>query len=297
MLTTTPRVSVGQIFGRWTVLAFSHKERRSGRFWQCRCNCGVARAVSEGNLLRGLSTSCGCYKREGTRERFIQMNARRAEKPMEIRLRLFAGQRFTRWTVLEFSGKANDGTQLWKCRCECGTIKIVRETDLVSEHTRSCGCYRLDYLREQKTTHGMSQNREYRIWSGMKTRCLNPRSKGYSYYGGRGITVCARWRDSFEAFYQDLGPRPSPQHSLERVDNDGNYEPGNVRWAQLSEQATNKRRTPLGYQGQTKNAAEWAREKGLSPELLWWRLKQGWTIERALTTPARKLTANLHPTV
>lgn len=130
----------------------------------------------------------------------------------------------------------------------------------------------------------------WRAWSGMKNRCLNPRNKRYPYYGGRGITVCARWRASFEAFLEDVGEPPSPKHTLGRIDNDANYEPGNVRWELQSDQNRNTRATKLlTFEGRTLPMAVWARERGLKVSTLHARITvRGWPVERALTEP-------LHP--
>jgi hypothetical protein len=111
----------------------------------------------------------------------------------------------------------------------------------------------------------------------MKQRCHNPRNKGYRNYGGRGIEVCGRWRDSFDAFYSDMGARPSPRHSLERINNDGPYEPGNVRWATKVEQANNKRDSHrIIFGGRTMSLAEAERESGISQKVLWYRINKGW---------------------
>jgi len=129
---------------------------------------------------------------------------------------------------------------------------------------------------------------EYRAWAGMRTRCHNPAFKDWHLYGGRGITICARW-DSFAAFFEDLGTKPSPRHSLDRFPNPhGNYEPGNARWATPKEQARNwsKRNRRIAFDGRVMTLSAWAEETGLVREVLRDRLDSGWTIRRALTTPA-----------
>lgn len=130
---------------------------------------------------------------------------------------------------------------------------------------------------------------EHRAWRGMKDRCLNPNGAFWSRYGGRGITVCDRWRTSFEAFLVDMGPRPSPKHSLDRINNDGNYEPGNCRWATRVEQMRNTcRALRIEHGGRVLNTAEWAEVTGIPAEAIQRRLAQGWTVERALTQPMRR---------
>jgi hypothetical protein len=138
------------------------------------------------------------------------------------------GQKFGRATVVREAGRNRHGHVLWEILCECGNRKIVSAQDLRRGGTRSCGCL----LKK----HGGHESKEYAIWSAMKQRCTNPKSKYYPNYGGRGIKVCDRWLDSYEDFIADMGPRPSSRYSLDRVDNDGNYEPGNCRWATWKQQ-------------------------------------------------------------
>jgi hypothetical protein len=125
-------------------------------------------------------------------------------------------------------------------RCDCGTVKTIALRALGTS-TNSCGCLGKETTSARSRKHGKTGTTEYRIWQSMKWRCLNPNYKPYPNYGGRGITVCDRWRDSFEAFLADVGPRPSPKHTLDRIDNDGDYEPGNVAWRTRKEQNQNRR--------------------------------------------------------
>ena len=133
-------------------------------------------------------------------------------------------------------------------------------------------------------THGSSCTPEYAIWCAMKARCRNPKSPAYPRYGGRGIQVCDRWMESFEAFVKDMGWRPNPQYLLDRIDNDGNYEPGNVRWATLKQSNRNRRNAHLlTHNGQTRTVAGWAEVLGVSRQLIISRLNKGWSVERTLT--------------
>lgn len=130
---------------------------------------------------------------------------------------------------------------LWLCCCDCGELTIVANCDLSRQHVRSCGCTRRAPLRPQ--THGESKphpTTEYNIWRNMIQRCTNPKRKDYPRYGGRGVQVCVRWRNSYEAFLKDVGRRPHLELTLDRIDNDGDYEPGNVRWATHTEQIANR---------------------------------------------------------
>lgn len=129
---------------------------------------------------------------------------------------------------------------------------------------------------------------EYRVWKNILTRCTNPRRHNAHCYALRGIAVCARWRDSFEAFLEDVGPRPSARHSIDRIDNDRGYEPGNVRWVTPAEQSRNTRRNKrLTLNGRTMCAADWAKELRISPFTLYDRIRKGWSDERVLTAPCR----------
>jgi len=139
------------------------------------------------------------------------------------------------------------------------------------------------------TRHGGTKWPEYAVWNTMNARCTNPKNENYPRYGGRGIRVVPEWADSFARFIADVGRRPSDAHSIDRINNDGNYEPGNVRWATSTEQARNRSDSALiTFQGETKTLTEWAAASGLSISVIWMRLhRHCWPIKEALTTPAR----------
>jgi hypothetical protein len=156
--------------------------------------------------------------------------------------------------------------------------------------TKSCGCLAREATATRSKTHGLSHGAEYQVWECMIRRCHNERTNGYDrYYGGRGIQVCKRWRNSFEAFYADMGPRPSPQHSVDRINNNGNYEPDNCRWATAAEQARNHRNTILiGRLGNKSICLEdIIKVCGISGSTVRGRLKRGWTLEKAIYAPAK----------
>lgn len=174
-------------------------------------------------------------------------------------------------------GKRHRNT-MFLCRCVCGREMAVRRGRL--PRAKSCGC--LNPTR----THGMFGTPEYAAWGRMIQRCETPQNASYSYYGGRGITVCARWRESFGAFLEDMGPRPSPKHSLDRIDNARGYEPSNCRWATRLEQNRNTRRnTRITALGRTMTLPEWAESSGVDYSVLRARISSGWEPERAVTQP------------
>jgi hypothetical protein len=154
--------------------------------------------------------------------------------------------------------------------------------------TKSCGCLARENLITRETTHGMSRTKEYRTWSHMKERCQNDRCKNYKDYGGRGITVCDEWSNSFEQFYKDMGSRPKKK-SIDRIDVNGNYEPDNCRWATMKTQQNNRTNNHmLTCFGKTQNLMRWSEEVNIKYKILHCRInKHKWSIERALTTKVR----------
>jgi len=210
--------------------------------------------------------------------------------PKDKRFIDLTGHKYGRLTVLEYQGKRETGGHRWLCKCECGNTKITYGGSLRNGTTQSCGCYQKQRVRETLGKHLATINgvptKDYRIWVNMKSRCLIKSSSYYCDYGGRGITVCDRWKNSFSDFMEDMGPRPSSGHTLDRIDNNGNYEPSNCRWATRREQSNNTRRNRIvEYNGESLSIAEWARKLSLTYPTVYLRLKRGWSIERTLTTP------------
>lgn len=206
------------------------------------------------------------------------------------------GQKYRRLIVhSEGHIKTKRGWSLivWLCTCLCGNKVVVPRQKVMSGHTKSCGCLREDETRNRKTTHGHNTKRRgmtatYRTWRSMHQRCNNPNVVCFFRYGGKGITICERW-NSFESFLQDMGIRPEG-HTLDRIDCFGNYEPENCRWATASQQARNRSNTlKLSWNDKTLTIFEWEEQTNIPAVALLHRVRyQGWTAERALTTPLKK---------
>lgn len=198
------------------------------------------------------------------------------------------GKKFGRLTVIRQDGRDDYGRIKWLCECECGRISTVIGNLLKNGTTKSCGCLRSEEVKSHGIRHGMSRSNVYHDWCNMKARCSNPNLANYKNYGGRGISVCERWVDDFQTFYDDVSELPyfgEDGYSLDRINNDGDYEPGNVRWADDVTQCNNTRRTILiEYDGRVLSLMEWARELGINHSTLYYRIKRGWDIERAFTT-------------
>ncbi len=203
--------------------------------------------------------------------------------------------------VLTILGVADvRGPQASDCQCKCGKRCVRRNFDLRRGSVISCGCRKNHHTGKNPRARAV-YNRLYAKWRMMLRRCTNPDDQAYHNYGARGIQVCARWQD-FETYQRDilaLGPQPSPSHSIDRINNDGNYEPGNVRWASRSVQGSNKRcAVNVTWSGKTQNVDKWASELGFPAKLLYRRLASGWPVEKAFTeTPKRatKPRRNLTP--
>ena len=201
--------------------------------------------------------------------------------------RNLSGQRFGRLVVIgRGSSRPPNRYAYWLCRCDCGNTIETRSTHLLHGRTKSCGCLHQENLvRGIGTKHGYTGTPEYRIWAGIRARCNNPNDTNYHYYGGRGISVCAEW-DSFETFLADMGEKPSEQHSLDRIDNDGPYAPGNCRWVTHKEQMQNTRNVhTLTFNGETLSVTAWSEKVGLPMTTLANRIRSGWSTEEALTIP------------
>lgn len=195
------------------------------------------------------------------------------------------GRKYGRLTVLENLGKNSRGVEMWECACDCGALRKVSKYNLMSGISKSCGCIAV----ERFTRHGYSKagkiSREYSSWLSAKRRCKNPNEKGFENYGGRGITMCDRWVNSFPNFIEDMGDAPTSKHTLDRVDNNKGYSKENCRWATMGEQMRNKRNNVV-FEGE--NAVDAVKRLGGGTTLINGRLKRGWSLEKAFTTPVIK---------
>lgn len=216
---------IGKQFGR--LVALENMGIVNGRkhfAYRCKCDCGTKKIINGGDLRKGTTRSCGCLKHDGKSDKTV-------------------GRKFGRLTVLaKARKKGRVGSLQYQCKCECGRDTIIDGHQLRAGHTLSCGCL---LAEGNNLRHGMARQDkkapEYGAWSKMKGRCYNKTDHSYDDYGGRGITVCDRWRKSFKNFFADMGYRPAHCNSIDRIDNDGNYEPGNCRWATQEIQSRNRR--------------------------------------------------------
>jgi hypothetical protein len=191
------------------------------------------------------------------------------------------GQMFSRLTVVESAGVNIHQKKLWKCACACGAFAVVTTGSLNSGNTTSCGCYKNERQRSSRTgKHHDKGSSEYTCWCRMRARCFNENTHSYALYGGRGITVCQRWME-YANFLADMGRKPTKRHSIDRIDVNGNYEPGNCRWATPSQQLRNTRvNRMVEFNGELRPLVEWCEILNLNYYRTHNRLSRGLSVER-----------------
>lgn len=200
------------------------------------------------------------------------------------------GQQFGRWTVIS-KADINRKFPHWNCRCQCGTERAVQQANLRNGTSKSCGCLSKE-ISSGPHKHGHAHNgklsKEYRAWMAMKSRCLYRSQKSFARYGGRGVTVCTSWIESFDNFLADVGLAPSEDYTIGRKNNDGNYEPGNVEWQTRNVQSRNTCYNRfLTHDGKTMVISDWAKKIGIDRRTIYSRLMRGHSVADALTTPLR----------
>lgn len=253
----------GKRFGRWTILKrVMPNTKWDAHRWICKCDCGKIKILQGRTLKNGTSTNCGCW-----------------------RLDDLTGKTFNRWTVFKRGRDTKAGRPQWVCECECGKTGLIPASNLRSGSSKSCGCFN----RDVHTIHGDYLGRcgkptiEHNTWQHIKERCLNVKYEHYKHYGGRGIKVCKKWINSYETFLVDMGRRPFNKTSIERIDNNGNYEPGNCKWATQKEQTRNTRKNVwLEFNGIRMIKADWLQKLGVTRQAYHYQSNKGLTDEEIL---------------
>lgn len=252
---------VGKKFGKLTVLEFIKSEKSNPRgfkyYYLCQCDCGNTKIIRRDSLLLGYTKACGCI--------------------MKSRIKNIIGQKFGKLTVVSFHHKDKRGQLHYLCICDCGNEHIVRKSSLLNSHIRSCGCI--------VKKHGKSDTRIFKIWSGMKSRCLNTNSEKYPIYGGRNIKICDEWLTNFNNFYNwSIVNGYADNLSIDRIDVNGNYEPSNCRWIDNKQQANNRRNNHLiTFNNETHTMAEWSDITGINYDTIKYRIKCNLPLEEIFT--------------
>lgn len=267
MATSKLNIPIGARYGSLVVTGL--EGRRSGKLAvTCLCDCGAATTVSRSNLHGGKVSSCGCSY---------------------IKYKTSPGQRFGYLTVIDGTVKRRGTVRVVTCSCECGSIVEPAIRTLFSGEKVSCGC-RAKKREVIVVKHGHARrgahSPEYEVWCSMIARCENPAEERYHRYGGRGIKVCEKWHD-FTSFFTDMGQRPSAKHSIDRLNNDGNYELGNCAWVTKRDQAINRSSSIIvEYNGEHIELARLAVIHAINVRVLRSRVqKLGWSLDRALHEP------------
>ena len=216
-----------------------------------------------------------------------------------MKSRDISGLKFNYLTVLNLHHKVKrfnkDGTskgyiEYWLCQCDCGNKTVVEKQKIISGHTSSCGCFCKAQIRKTHSKHNLSNTRIFRIWGDIKTRCTNPNSRAYKYYGQNNIVMCDEWKNDFQVFNDwAMSNGYADELTIDRIDVNGNYEPSNCRWVGMKVQNRNKHNSRMiTYKNETHNLSEWAEILGINYKALFKRLSDGWSVEKAFSTPILK---------
>lgn len=267
----------GQRFGKLLVVSRGENDNNRRCTWNCLCGCGKIVNVKSAYLVSGGTTSCGCSRVDS-----------------------LVGKKFGRLTVVsrEENIRSNTGRShvMYMCKCDCGNSVVIKAENLRSGNTKSCGCLEKEINKEKSTKHGMTHNRLYNVWQGMKLRCYDKNHKAYKNYGGRGITVCDEWLHDFQAFYDWSMSNgydenaPHGQCTIDRKDNNKGYSPENCQWVTMKEQQMNKRNNYIvSYKGQDVPLSAVAEQEKIDRDTLASRLKKGMTIEEAISYKKKEI--------
>lgn len=256
----------------------------------CQCECGTTDVYAHDSVRSGKTKSCGCHNKRSLEQRASNRGAVRISG---VLVQEIEQTEYERAKIIGARFCINDNYMV-VCECRCGQVFVTTCGNLRRGLTTSCGCYGLESRSKRSTTHGATVGDgvtpEYEVWRAMKARTGNENNPAYDRYGGRGITVCDRWLNSFEDFLSDMGPRPSLEHSIDRFpDNNGIYEPDNCRWATRQEQNNNTRRNVyFTFYGHTLTAAQWSLISNVSAANIYRRLGLGWSDKDAVWTPLKR---------
>lgn len=265
----------GQRFGRLIVRNRAEDHyTKSGRkiiMWDCDCDCGDHITVSTSHLRSGHTVSCGCKGSESLQHDILDLT----------------GKKFGRLTVLGICPHEPGERVYWLCECDCGNVLKVTSNHLTSGHTKSCGCYRKENSGLINWKHGMAHEKIYGVYKAIKRRCYKEDDPNYKNYGGRGITVCEEWRNSFQEFYKWAESTGYQEGlTIDRIDTNGNYEPENCRWTDMKTQNNNRRNNHLEkYNGEYYTISQLSEISIVDYSTLLSRINAGWEIEKAVETP------------
>lgn len=323
-------IKQGDRFGRLTVVKYIYS-KDGRRYWLCKCDCGNTKEISSNSLNNGKVQSCGCLREYNITQRLIKMTGEKCGKLTllehfidEYGIRQWKckcdcgktcivkhsliksqdckscgclmennllNQKFNRLTVQEYSHTDKHHKKHYKCLCDCGKTVTVRADKLKNNHTKSCGCQKIEstskLMKETKTIHGFSNTKIYQAYKNIKTRCYVESSIGFKNYGGRGIKMCEEWKNDFMSFYNwSINNGFKEGLEIDRIDVNKDYKPSNCRWVTRETQANNKRNTIyLTYNNEVKNLKQWSEDVGIPVRVLRSRYKEKWDTEKILTTP------------